>query len=644
MGDFLGRIVRRAKGLTGGVVSALTDEPIGGGASKPWRDPDVLEPRILLSSTIVGSLYADGDLDGQKSADEQSLAGWTVYLDENLSGTRDRGEQSTTTAADGSFKFDGLKPGFYDVALEIEDGWRPTDPLRAIQTVTLSDQSREAGRAEFGVALDLDVELTERSTDGTSGGSYTLDFGSSALGKGIGAWTVDWGDDTGRQTVRGGTGSLTHDYAEDGIYLIQVAATDATGTHKVRELRVEIGDTRKGVYVPGLGFSREDLIEKRLQLEEQQKREAEAEFDAGQTQLSGSLLPAAGQSLLPEAGGTSGGGGGFALLSSTPSPMAHWTFDTDASDTVGTSDGTLENGAAIGGGTSGRINAGVELDGGNDYVDVAHTADLNVTKDFTLSAWIKPDDLNGTQSIISKVTNANDKQYLLELRDGGTLKFEYEVGGNNYNHDFGGSVTAGNWHHVAVTVSDTLEIKVYLDGVLLDTDTAPAEVSTSTQDVNIGRRGGSYNNKNFDGVIDDVRLYHEVLDVTAIGDLANPAALPQVTLTLTDGQASEVGQDAGQFTVTRTGDLVGDLVVNYTISGNTVAGDYTESLSGSVTILDGQATAVIDVTPVADSTIEGTEALTLTLSADSAYVFGADTSATLYITDDATLATTAATC
>ena len=647
MAEILGRIARRAKGLTGGVVSAWTEGSAGGEKPVAWRDPDVLEPRILLSSTIVGSLYVDGDLDGRKSGSEQALSGWTVYLDENLSGTRDRGERSTTTDDDGSFEFDDLKPGFYDVALEIADGWRPTEPLRAIQTVTLSDQSLGAGRAEFGVALDLDVQLTEQPAGATPGvgGSYTLDLGSSALDKGVGAWTVDWGDGTGRQAVRGGTGSLTHDYAVDGIYLIQVAATDATGTHKVRELRVEIGDTSKGVFVPGLGFSREDLIEKRLELEEQRKREAEASFDASQTRLSGSLLPAAGQGLLPGLPGTSGGGGGFAMMSSTPSPVAHWTFDTDASDTAGTNDGTLQNGAAIGGGTSGRINAGVQLDGSNDYVNVAHTADLNVTKGYTLSAWIKPDDLVGVQAIISKVTNANDKQYLLQLRDGGSLQFEYEVGGNNYHHNFGGSVTANTWHHVAVTVSSTLEIRVYLDGIRLDdatTVTAPAEVNTNTNDLNIGRRGGTYNDRYFDGVIDDARLYHEVLDAAAIGDLANPANLPQVTLAATDDRASEVGQDAGQFTVTRTGDLVGDLVVNYTVSGNTVAGDYTQTLGGSVTILGGQASAVIDVTPAVDSTIEGTEALTLTLSADSAYIFGSQITATLTIADDATLATPAA--
>ena len=273
------------------------------------------------------------------------------------------------------------------------------------------------------------------------------------------------------------------------------------------------------------------------------------------------------------------------MMSSTPSPVAHWTFDVDASDTAGTNDGTLQNGAAIGGGTSGRINAGVQLDGNNDFVEVvdSHT-DVDVTKNYTLTAWIKTDAIGNEQAIFSKVTGASSKQYLLEIRADGSLQFEYEVNNNNFNHNFGGTVTANTWHHVAVTVSDTLEIRAYLDGVRLDaatTVTAPAEVNTSNQHLNIGRRGGSYNYRYFDGVIDDARLYHAVLDAAAIGDLANPANLPQVTLTATDDRAvGRSGRNAGQFTVTRTGDLVGDLVVNYTISGNTVAGDYTQTLGG----------------------------------------------------------------
>ena len=66
--------------------------------------------------------------------------------------------------------------------------------------------------------------------------------------------------------------------------------------------------------------------------------------------------------------------------------------------------------------------------------------------------------------------------------------------------------------------------------------------------------------------------------------------LPTVTLSATDPNAAEEGQDTGTFTVSRN-QTSGNLVVYYSVGGTAAAGDYEETLSGSVTIPDGQASA-----------------------------------------------------
>ncbi len=109
---------------------------------------------------------------------------------------------------------------------------------------------------------------------------------------------------------------------------------------------------------------------------------------------------------------------------------------------------------------------------------------------------------------------------------------------------------------------------------------------------------------------------------------------PTVTLAATDASAAEAGPDTGSFTVTRTGSTGGDLVVNYTISGTASASDYTPTLSGTVTIPDGQASATITITPVDDADIEPSEDLTLTLASGTGYVIGAQSAATVAITSD----------
>jgi len=109
--------------------------------------------------------------------------------------------------------------------------------------------------------------------------------------------------------------------------------------------------------------------------------------------------------------------------------------------------------------------------------------------------------------------------------------------------------------------------------------------------------------------------------------------LPTVTLSATDDQAAEESQDTGTFRFTRD-DTSGNLVVKYSVSGSAGSGDYEETLSGQVTISDGQSYADITITPVDDEEYEGAETVTLTLTADAAYTIGTPSSDTVTIADN----------
>ncbi|MHC4716735.1 MAG: Calx-beta domain-containing protein, partial [Planctomycetota bacterium] len=117
------------------------------------------------------------------------------------------------------------------------------------------------------------------------------------------------------------------------------------------------------------------------------------------------------------------------------------------------------------------------------------------------------------------------------------------------------------------------------------------------------------------------------------GDEYTGPGLPIVTITATDAAAAEELQDTGTFTVSRD-DNTGNLVVNYSVSGTAAPADYEETLTGSVTIPDGQLSADITITPVDDSEVEGDETLILTLTADPAYTIGSPSSGTVTIADN----------
>lgn len=113
--------------------------------------------------------------------------------------------------------------------------------------------------------------------------------------------------------------------------------------------------------------------------------------------------------------------------------------------------------------------------------------------------------------------------------------------------------------------------------------------------------------------------------------------LPVVSIVATDPNAAEAGLDPGVFTISRTGPTVDPLNVTVARSGSAVPADFTifdSNSSFTVTIPSGSASATVTVTPVNDTTNEGSETVILTVSASAGYTVGTPASATVTIADD----------
>ncbi|MEW6303487.1 MAG: Calx-beta domain-containing protein [Verrucomicrobiota bacterium] len=125
----------------------------------------------------------------------------------------------------------------------------------------------------------------------------------------------------------------------------------------------------------------------------------------------------------------------------------------------------------------------------------------------------------------------------------------------------------------------------------------------------------------------------------ALSDGQPPPPTATVTATATDANASEAG-DTGTFAINRTGSTDAALTVNYSLSGTAGNGADYQTLPASVTIPAGSASAVITVTPINDTTVEGDETVVLTLAAGSGYTIGSPDSATVTIADNDSVAPT----
>src|SRR6185503_14192376 len=121
--------------------------------------------------------------------------------------------------------------------------------------------------------------------------------------------------------------------------------------------------------------------------------------------------------------------------------------------------------------------------------------------------------------------------------------------------------------------------------------------------------------------------------ITIVDNDQTPPSQPTVTVLANDSNATEKGRNRGKFTFSRTGSIASALTVSYSVAGSATSGtDYT-ALSGSVTILAGRSSAIVNVTPIDDDVAEGTETVEVTLVANGAYIVGSPNSATVTIED-----------
>ena len=118
----------------------------------------------------------------------------------------------------------------------------------------------------------------------------------------------------------------------------------------------------------------------------------------------------------------------------------------------------------------------------------------------------------------------------------------------------------------------------------------------------------------------------EVYDVS-------PAGPAVVTVAATRSTSSENGTAAGEFTFTRAGDTFAALTVNYGVGGSATNAVDFPPLLGTVVIPAGAASVTIPLQPNADTVIEPTETVTLTVAEGPGYVVGAASSATVSIAD-----------
>lgn len=239
--------------------------------------------------------------------------------------------------------------------------------------------------------------------------------------------------------------------------------------------------------------------------------------------------------------------------------VAYYKLDEKTGTTISDSSGNGATSDAFTGNTAwarGKYGYGLGFDGNNDVVTIPETTatDIGLAGDsYTVSAWFK------TTSTFSSARGS-----LVAKNDGsGAFPFDLYISTNSpgfqifdYNtwpeiEDWSMNVSDGVWHNI-VGVRDTVtdKIYVYVDGVLhgstADTTTATMQ---NNDKVSIGNASTSYTGQDFNGSVDEVRIYNRALSANEIYDLYRYAPGPvgwwRFDEGLWNGTASEVKDGSG---------------------------------------------------------------------------------------------------
>jgi len=193
-----------------------------------------------------------------------------------------------------------------------------------------------------------------------------------------------------------------------------------------------------------------------------------------------------------------------------PSPetglLSYWKFDDNVLDSVGRSNGTNAGAAFV----SGKVNQSLSFDGTNDYVDFGKNSAITGKTAFTVSAWIKTTKTNGV-IIQQRSSSGYNGEYVFLVNAEGKLKwFSYGDNADGFNFVSVKKVNDSNWHHVVGVRETGGTGRIYIDGILDSSKTAPSRNLISLN-VYVGadmRDKVSY----FSGLIDEVKIWNRALN------------------------------------------------------------------------------------------------------------------------------------
>jgi hypothetical protein len=166
------------------------------------------------------------------------------------------------------------------------------------------------------------------------------------------------------------------------------------------------------------------------------------------------------------------------------------------------------------------------FNGINNYIEINHSASLNISNEITIETWFNPNTLTtpiGWEALVQKAWIIHDEPYYLYTIGYANIEYRgfFALGVEGVYYNIVGSdqiVSTGNWYHLVGTY-DGSQMKIYVNSLLINSYNRTGAIDTAITPLHIGR----FSNRNsfFNGMIDEVRIWNYARTQTEIQNTMN---------------------------------------------------------------------------------------------------------------------------
>lgn len=186
--------------------------------------------------------------------------------------------------------------------------------------------------------------------------------------------------------------------------------------------------------------------------------------------------------------------------------------------------------------TSGKIDGGLFFGGSTAQLIAANTAGLRYTGgNMSISMWINPDPTDDGGFLISKPWNGGGQyNYTLTISGGANPTLNFSLSGATAaSLNSVKTISAGSWHNVVVTLDQSSNVIMYIDGAIVNQGVNGISSWTpGGGDLNLNLVMGCvypYGSSNcagattydYKGTMDEVRIYNRTISAAEVKDLYN---------------------------------------------------------------------------------------------------------------------------